>query len=70
MALISEIVSPSQLGVAYGVSETTSSVAIIIAPLLAGLFYVKNPGYIFQLSILLIVTSILLSFAFIKRNSN
>jgi len=67
MAQISGMISASKIGVAYGVSETVSGFAIIIAPPLAGLLYEKNPGFVFQGSIVLMVISILLSIIFIKK---
>jgi MFS family permease len=52
------LVQAASMGLAYGVTETVSSVAIMLAPILAGFLYTRNPEWVFTLSAGLCVLSI------------
>jgi len=54
----------SNMGIAYGMIETVMSLAIILAPPLAGYLYTQNPVWIYSFSIILIVCAILITFFF------
>jgi MFS family permease len=66
MAQISKLIPPVIIGTAYGIAESVSGAAIIIAPPLAGFLYEVNPDLIFQSAIVLLVISTLLSFTISK----
>jgi fucose permease len=68
LAQIGGMVSIAKLGIAYGIAESVSGAAIIIAPPLAGYLFEKNPLLIFQTAIILVTISILLSIFFTKKN--
>ena len=38
------------MGLAYGVAETFSSLAVMLAPLLAGVLYTQEPGRVYWVS--------------------
>lgn len=44
LAFARPLVHPSETGMAFGILETANSVAVIIAPVLAGILYAKNPS--------------------------
>lgn len=69
MALARPLIHQAQMGVAYGFIETVSSVAIIIAPPLAGLLYQQNPVIVYPIAICLIGFAVILSFKFIPKES-
>ncbi len=50
MALARPLIHVSQMGIAYGFIETVSSIAIIIAPPIAGLIYQYQPEMIFMVA--------------------
>jgi MFS family permease len=54
MALTRPLIHASQMGIAYGFIETVSSVAIIIAPPIAGMIYQQQPEMIFIIGALTI----------------
>jgi MFS family permease len=69
LALVRTLIHGSQMGTAYGMIDTASSIAIILAPALAGLLYQANPGLIFSTSTILIVISILVALWIIPRTT-
>lgn len=54
LAIARSLIHPRQTGLAYGMVETVNSVAVIIAPILAGIIYKQNPYLIYRISILLV----------------
>jgi MFS family permease len=60
-AQISSIIKQFQMGLAYGVTETLNSFAIMLSPLLAGWFYTQNPESVFIVAFGLVVVSIIAS---------
>ncbi len=54
-AQIGKMVSPANLGLAYGFLETVSGLAMVVAPPLAGALYTSRPDSIFSVSIILII---------------
>ena len=44
MPLIRPLIHPAQIGLAYGVAETFGALGVMLAPLLAGLLYTKDPA--------------------------
>jgi MFS family permease len=54
-----ELVHASQMGLAYGLVETSASAALILAPILAGYLYSRDPALIYITSMVLISLSVL-----------
>jgi len=48
LAFARQLVHPAETGLAYGVLETVSSMAIILAPVLAGLLYHHSPRLMYE----------------------
>ncbi|MCJ7714936.1 MAG: MFS transporter, partial [Anaerolineales bacterium] len=61
IAQVEKVVSKANLGLAYGIYETIGGVALIIAPPLSGMLYIKNPDLIFSTTLLLLIPSVLLT---------
>ena len=61
LAISRTLVNPRQTGLAYGMVETMNAIAIIVAPVLAGVLYNKNPYSVYVVSIILITATILLN---------
>ena len=66
-AQVRPIVHPAQLGLAYGLVETVNSLTMILAPILAGFIYQRNPGSIYAVSLGLIGLSFLATLVFLNR---
>jgi len=67
MAQVRVLIHQAQMGLAYGMTETGSSLAMILAPLLAGYLYDKDPASIYPLSLLLITMGVVISIVFAPR---
>ena len=67
VAVSRDLIDSARMGAAYGVSETVASIAMIVAPLLAGLLFNINPELVFAYSIVLILASITISSLFMLR---
>jgi len=67
MAQVRVLIHQSQMGLAYGISEAGNSMALILAPLLAGLLYDKDPASIYPLSLLLITIGVIVGLIFTPR---
>lgn len=67
MAQVRGLIHQAQMGLAYGMTETGGSLAMILAPLLAGYLYDKNPASIYPLSLLLITIGVIISIIFAPR---
>jgi MFS family permease len=63
-AQVRELVPQARIGLAYGLTETVSGTAIVLAPLLAGYLYTQQPLWIFSLSVGLIGLSLIVSARF------
>lgn len=61
------LVHQSRMGLAYGITETVGSSAIILAPPVAGFLYEINPPLMYIVGFCLIIISILVSARFIPR---
>ena len=60
-AQVERVVERFHLGLAFGMTETIASSALIVAPLLAGLLYQRDPASPYPVSLALIAGSLLLS---------
>jgi MFS family permease len=61
IAQVEKLVKKANLGLAYGITETVSGLALAAAPPLAGILYSKNPTLIFSATLLLLIPSLLLT---------
>jgi DHA1 family tetracycline resistance protein-like MFS transporter len=66
-AQVRDLIHGSQMGLAYGMTETINAVPIIIAPVLAGLLYEVSPMMVYPASFVFILVGILLSYLFAPR---
>jgi predicted MFS family arabinose efflux permease len=67
MAQVRLLIHQAHMGLAYGITEAGNSAALILAPLLAGYLYDKNPASIYPLSLLLIGVGVIISLIFTPR---
>jgi hypothetical protein len=68
-AQIRPLIHPTQMGLAYGVAETFSSLAIMLAPLLAGVLYTQDPSRMYWMSSGMITVMVVLSGLFTPREA-
>ncbi len=61
------LVHQSRMGLAYGITETVGSSAIILAPPMAGYLYQINPSLMYIVGFCLIIVSIVVTVRFIPR---
>ena len=66
-AQVSTFVHKAQLGLAYGLTDTLSSLAIILSPFLAGWLYIQKPEYVFVVAFGLLVISVLAGILFTPK---
>jgi MFS family permease len=66
-AQIRPLIHPAQMGLAYGVAETFNSLAVMLAPLLAGMLYTRDPGMVYWVSIGLVGVMLVLTGIFMPR---
>jgi MFS family permease len=64
---VRSLIHPAQMGLAYGVSETFGSLAVVLAPLLAGLLYTQNPELVYIVCLGLLALVILVTIVFTPR---
>lgn len=64
-AAVRALVHSAQMGLAYGFAETFNSLAAILAPLLAGALYTRQPEMVFSVSLALLGLSIAFTVAFL-----
>lgn len=67
MAQVRVLIHQSQMGLAYGMAEAGNSIALILAPLLAGYLYDRDPASIYPLGLVLITIGMMVSFVFTLR---
>jgi MFS family permease len=67
IAQVRVLIHQAQMGLAYGMAEAGNSAALILAPLLAGYLYDKDPASIYPLSLFLITIGVIISLIFAPR---
>ena len=67
MAQVRVLIHQAQMGLAYGILEAGNAVALILAPLLAGYLFDRDPASIYPLGMLLITMGIIISLVFDPR---
>lgn len=68
-AQIRPLIHPARMGMAYGVAETFNSLAVMLAPLLAGVLYTRSPTFVYPVSLGLLVLALLVSALFAPRSA-
>ena len=68
-AQVRPLIHPAQMGLAYGVAETASALAVMLAPLLAGLLYTPDPAKVYWVSAGLIVVMLVIAGIFSPREA-
>lgn len=63
-AQIRRLVPSARMGLSFGLSETASGLATVVAPVLAGYLYAINPAAIFRTALILIAASVFISALF------
>ena len=69
LSTVGALIRPSQMGLAYGVAVTFDSLAMVLAPLLAGIIYSKNPGWVYPATLVLLVFVFLIMLFLFPRPS-
>jgi predicted MFS family arabinose efflux permease len=64
MAQIRPLVHESQMGLAYGISETFFGLTVILAPIAAGFFYQRDAASVYPVAFVAIILGIFLSLLF------
>jgi DHA1 family multidrug resistance protein-like MFS transporter len=65
-----ELVDPARMGLAYGLVETVSALALVLASPLAGLLFKVEPHAMYTVSLGLILGSVLVGWLRIPKNNN
>lgn len=68
-AEVRELVTPANMGLAFGVAAGVSMLATVIAPPIAGFLFKQNPVWMYPVSLVMIVLSLALSFRFLHHRS-
>ncbi len=63
LAFARPLVHPSEIGLAYGILETVNSVAIILAPVVAGFLYDYSPVMVYRVALIAMLITIIVSAA-------
>jgi predicted MFS family arabinose efflux permease len=69
MAQIRPLVHESQMGLAYGLSETVLGLSLILAPVIAGMLYQQDTGAVYPIASVAILAAIFLSMVFAPHSS-
>lgn len=64
MAQIRPLVHESQMGLAYGISETFFGLTVILAPIIAGFLYERDTASVYPVALIAIIGAVLLSLLF------
>ncbi|MEN6409082.1 MAG: MFS transporter, partial [Anaerolineaceae bacterium] len=67
LALTHPLIRPIEIGLAYGFVETANAVAVILAPLVAGVLYDQNPTWVYIGALGALILSLTVSSTFLRR---
>jgi DHA1 family multidrug resistance protein-like MFS transporter len=67
VALVRPLVHEAQMGLAYGMAETIGSTSSLIAPVIAGFLYDRDPALIYPVGLAAIAVVFVLSIIFVPR---
>jgi MFS family permease len=70
LALMHPLIPPTEIGLAYGFVETANAVAVILAPLVAGILYDHTPTWVYIGTLGALVLSLTVSSTFLRRYSH
>ncbi len=74
LAIARTFIHPRQTGLAYGMVETMNSIAVIVAPMLAGYLYNQDPYLVYRVSIILIslvlAMNLVITYQIKRKNNN
>jgi len=68
-AQIRPLIHPAQMGLAYGIAETFSALGVMLAPLLAGVLYTRDPALVYPVSLGLLGIMVILSGIFAPKDT-
>lgn len=66
-AEVRALIHSAQMGIAYGIAETFNALAMVLAPLLAGLLYTRDPELVYPVALGLLVLTLAVSIVFAPR---
>jgi hypothetical protein len=69
-AEVRTLIHSAQMGIAYGISETSNALAVVLAPLLAGVLYTLDPELVYPSAIGLLVIVLAVSLIFLPREKS
>jgi predicted MFS family arabinose efflux permease len=69
-AQVRSVIIQAQMGLAYGIAETLGSLAIILAPLIAGYLYEDVPESVYPLSLLLLLGAMTVTLMFSPKEES
>lgn len=69
-AQVRQLIHSAQMGLAYGVAETFNSLTVVLAPLLAGVLYTRDPQLVYPVSMVLVLVALLVSGLFSPRQTD
>lgn len=70
IAQVRPLVHESQMGLAYGIAETVGSTSSLLAPIIAGFLYDRDPALMYPVGLAAIGFVFILSIAFIPRTKH
>jgi MFS family permease len=65
IAYVRNLISIAKMGLAYGIAETISGGAVILASFMAGYLYEQHPTWIFSVAILITLVSVMVTIGFL-----
>ncbi len=64
------MVHPHQTGLLFGVIETSNALAIILAPVLAGILYKAQPTLMYKIALIIIPIMMVVNLLFLRKNGS
>jgi MFS family permease len=64
------MVHPNQTGLLFGVIETSNALAIILAPVLAGILYEAQPTLMYKIALIAIPIMMVVNLIFLRKNNS
>lgn len=66
-SMVRSLIHPAQMGLAYGFAETVNSLAMMLAPLLAGALYTRDPALVYPAALGLLAFTLSMGVVFTPR---
>ena len=64
------MVHPNQTGLLFGVIETSNALAIILAPVLAGILYKAQPTLMYKIALIIIPIMMVVNLLYLRKNGS